>query len=170
MRRASVVLLVAAFALLGLAQPALAHNTLTGSNPADGASIADAPAEVTLTFDDDVQPGEGNQISVVGPDKTLWADGEVSIDGTKARVGLAPLGPEGRYTIAYRILSADGHPVTGKVGFTLTQAGDGQPVGRVESGGESGQGGVPLWVWIAGAGVLLAVGLVLALRMGREQE
>lgn len=170
MRRAVAVALVTAFALLGLAQPAFAHNTLTSSDPEDGSSIDAGPSRVTLTFNDDVQPGEGNQIAVVGPGNTLWTkDGGVEVDGRTASIPLAPLGPAGEYTLNYRILSADGHVVRDQLKFTLTKAGDGRPVGKLAET-EDGGDGVPLWVWIAGAGVLLAAGLVLALRMGKEPE
>ena len=75
------------------------------------------------------------------------------------------------------MLSADGHPVTGELTFTLTAAGTGTPatVDAAKSpGGTSSQAtsqtsastGVPIWVWIAGAVVLLAIGLTVALRSG----
>jgi hypothetical protein len=73
------------------------------------------------------------------------------------------------------VLSADGHPVTGELTFTLTAAGTGTPatVDAAKSPGssssaapQSGSTGVPIWVWIAGAVVLLAIGLTVALRAG----
>ena len=34
-----------------------------------------------------------------------------------------PLGPAGRYEVGYRIVSDDGHPVSGALSFTLTTPG-----------------------------------------------
>jgi hypothetical protein len=78
------------------------------------------------------------------------------------------------YTVAYRILSADGHPVEGAVRFTLTTAGTGTPAPSAAAqppttsgqGGHGG-GGMPVWPWIVGAAALLAIGVVFALRIGR---
>lgn len=172
MKRLIAAVLLAVFAAVGLAQPAFAHNTLTSSNPKDGSSIAVAPDAVTLTFNDDVQPGEGNQIVVGGPDGTRWTSGSepVDVDGTKASTALPPLGPAGKYTVAYRILSADGHVVKDVISFTLTEDGGGQPLSTGAAEGGEDPGGLPLWVWIVGAVVLLGAGLVFALRLGREQE
>ncbi|MFE6609818.1 copper resistance protein CopC [Amycolatopsis sp. NPDC057786] len=178
MRKAIVALAITGVAWLATATPALAHNVLISSDPAKGASIAAGPAKITLTFDQYVQNANVNQIAVIGPGGGQWAEGQVEVRDSVVTVPLRPLGPAGEYKIGYRILSADGHAVTGEVPFTLTAAGTGTPAsadaarsnaGQAETtpatGGE-GTSGVPIWVWIAGAVVLLAVGLTVALRTG----
>lgn len=178
---AATAIVVALAALLGFAAPALAHNSLTSSDPSKESAIEVAPDKVTLTFDQDVQAGGSdrviNQLVVNGPGGTQWAKGPVEVDGNVVTVALEPLGPKGEYKIGYRVLSADGHPVAGEVPFTLTKAGTGEPVGTSTPDGEqqagedatSESGGLPLWVWIAGAGGLLIIGVVLALRLGKDQ-
>ncbi|MGH3431895.1 MAG: copper resistance CopC family protein [Thermocrispum sp.] len=178
-----VMTVLAAVGLAELAQPAFAHNTLTSSNPAKNAKVDQAPEQVTLTFNADVQSGPGNQIVVSGPDGKQYTEpsAEVAVDGTSARVDVPSLGPAGKYTIGYRILSADGHVVQNQLSFTLTTADAAAAPGSSEPGGQtsggpaaSGEpaddGGLPLWVWIAGAAVLLGAGLVFALRLGRELD
>lgn len=177
MRKALIALAVTGVAWLATATPALAHNVLISSDPAKGASLAAGPAKVTLTFDQYVQNANVNQIAVVGPGGGQWAEGQVEVRDSVVSVPLRPLGPAGEYKIGYRILSADGHAVTGEVPFTLTAAGTGTPASAdaakgtgqattaPATGGE-GSTGVPIWVWIAGAVVLLAVGLTVALRTG----
>lgn len=181
MRRLATATLLALATLLGFATPALAHNTLTSSDPAKDAAIEVAPDKVTLTFDQAVQAGGSdrviNQVVVNGPGGTQWVKGPVEADGNVVTAALEPLGPKGEYKIGYRVLSADGHPVSGEIPFTLTKAGTGEPIGTSAPDGEqqagddptSDSGGVPLWVWIAGAAGLLIVGVVLALRLGKEQ-
>lgn len=170
MKRLFALVLLALVAAVGLAQPAFAHNTLIDSNPKDGAQVEAAPDTVTLKFNDDVQPGEGNQIVVNGPGGTRWtsAAAKVDVDGTTASAKLPALGPAGKYTVAYRILSADGHVVKNVISFTLTKDGGGQSLSAAAEDEESG--GLPPWVWIGGAVLLLGAGLVFALRLGREQE
>lgn len=176
--RMTTATLVAVLALLGAAPQALAHNTLTGSDPKEDATVDVAPEKVTLTFDQPVQPGEVNQVVVNGPDGDQWARGPVEVDGTEVSRSLGELGPAGEYTIGFRILSADGHPVTREIPFTLTTAGTGSPVetspaqqaepGDVKDAQEP-TSIIPVWVWIAGAVLLLGVGIVLAMRLGRER-
>ena len=173
MRKVLVTLALAAMAVLGTATPALAHNVLISTDPGKGATLDAGPAKVTLTFDAPVQGGDINQISVLGPGNTQWAEGSVEISSNVVSAPVRPLGPAGTYTVGYRILSADGHAVEGSYTFTLTKAGTGTPatagaaLGAATSSGGSG-GGVPIWVWIVGAVVLLGLGLTVALRMGRN--
>ncbi|XVS64528.1 copper resistance CopC family protein [Actinosynnema sp. CA-299493] len=165
--------LVAGAVALGTAAPAFAHNVLVSSDPKDGSQLAAGPATITLTFDQPVQAGEKfNTVTVTGPEGTRWeADGEPTVKDTSVVFPVRPLGPAAEYTVGYRILSADGHPVTGSLKFTLTTAGDGTPApaaSNAEGSGStsSGGGGVPIWVWIVGAAVLLGGGAFLALRGG----
>jgi methionine-rich copper-binding protein CopC len=176
MRKALVALALTVVAVLGTATPALAHNVLISADPANGSSVAAGPQKVSLTFDQYVQGADVNQIAVTGPGGGQWAEGPISVVNNVISAPLRPLGPAGKYTIGYRVLSADGHPVTGELTFTLTAAGTGTPatVDAAKSpGGASSQAtsqssstGVPIWVWIAGAVVLLAIGLTVALRSG----
>ncbi|WP_431918047.1 copper resistance CopC family protein [Micromonospora wenchangensis] len=100
------------------ASPALAHNSLTGSNPANGAKVATAPAAVELRFLAKLDPGR-TKITVTGPDNIPAAGGEPAFSGSRVRVPFAP-GAAGLYIVDYQLPSSDGHPVKGEVRFTLT--------------------------------------------------
>ncbi|HWC80241.1 MAG TPA: copper resistance CopC family protein [Pseudonocardiaceae bacterium] len=176
MRRLLIGCALAGAAVFGLATPAFAHNVLVGSNPADGARLATGPTSVELDFNAPVQNGP-NVITVIGPGGGHWEQTQnATVDGDTVATSVAPLGPAGVYTVGYRIISADGHPVQGEVTFTLTKAGNGKAVaggtaaGPAASGGGSGSGGLPVWVWIVGVLVLLGIGVVVVLRMGRRTE
>ncbi|WP_166442287.1 copper resistance CopC family protein [Nakamurella flava] len=113
--------------LLGLlvsavgAPAAAAHDTIESSNPADGATVATVPASVTLTFDE--QPQDFSPvIQVTGPDGADWADGTPTVSGTDVSVPVKAGAPAGAYQVAYRIVSSDGHPVTGELSFTAEAA------------------------------------------------
>lgn len=172
MKRALVALLFAGAAVLGTAAPAAAHNALISSDPKDKASLEVGPSSVTLTFDQDVQGGQGiNTISVVDANGGHYeVPGDPTIKDTQVTAQVNALGKAGEYKIGYRILSADGHPVSGELTFTLTKDGSGTPTTPASAGtaaGDSGSdGGLPIWVWIAGAVVLLGGGVFFALRAG----
>lgn len=168
MKRLAIVIGVACLALLGVATPAFAHNSLVSSSPANEASVESTPATIKLTFDQPVQNGEGlNSVTVKGPDDTAWRTGPVDVESNVVTTTLDELGPAGGYTITYRVVSADGHPVSGDVKFTLTTAGNGTPTTATEETDTGG--GLPIWVWIVGAVVLLGAGVTVAMRTGSKQ-
>jgi methionine-rich copper-binding protein CopC len=174
-----VAAVLAGLVTLGFATPAAAHNSLIGSDPKDGAALESGPARIELKFDQPVRAGGGfNTIAVIGPNNDHWEAGPATVASNVVSASVRPLGPAGEYKIGYRILSADGHPIDGELKFTLTKAGTGTPGPAVNPGPGAGgpglstqdSGGVPLWIWIAGAGVLLAAGVVLALRIGGKVQ
>ncbi|AJW41029.1 Copper resistance protein CopC [Rhodococcus sp. B7740] len=101
--------------------PAAAHATLQSSNPAENSVLDAAPDEVTLTFNQSVQSNFAT-VTVVGADGTQWGASDPVVDGSTVTVDLDGLGAAGDYTIGYRVVSADGHPITGSIPFQLTQA------------------------------------------------
>ncbi|MEU0991067.1 copper resistance protein CopC [Streptomyces sp. NPDC005953] len=112
--------------ILGLllfgAAPASAHAALTGSNPQDGAVVATAPSEVKLTFSEQIAMGK-DSIRVLEPsgkraDRATVRD--LSTGGTIAYgVELLPDLPQGTYTVAWRAVSADSHPISGAFTFSI---------------------------------------------------
>lgn len=166
----AATLLVGGLAVLA-AGPAAAHSILISVDPADGAQLTTGPARVTFTFNENLQPSFPS-VTVVGPDGNLWSKGQPVVDGPHVSIAVGELGPAGKYTMAYRVTSADGHPVSGTRSFTLTKPGTGTPGPKASaassssSGGSSG--GVPVWVFIVGAVVLFGGGLAFALFGGKK--
>ena len=99
-----------------------AHAQLASSTPADGASVRTAD-EVTLTFSEDVN-AQFVQVRVEGPGGDETA-GEPEVDGTDVVQQLLPDLPDGEHRVTYRVVSVDGHPVSGTLAFTTTGAGAG---------------------------------------------
>ncbi|MCX5141540.1 copper resistance CopC/CopD family protein [Streptomyces sp. NBC_00338] len=109
--------------LLAVAGPASAHAALTGSDPQDGAVVATAPKEVTLTFSEQVAMGEGS-IRILDPDgkraDTEKAPSDLTAGSTvKYGVSLHTGLPDGTYTVAWQAVSADSHPVSGAFTFSI---------------------------------------------------
>ncbi|MEV1316496.1 copper resistance CopC family protein [Micromonospora arborensis] len=103
--------------LLVPATPAAAHNSLTGSDPRDGARVATVPARIELRFLSKPAPAT-TKITITGPDNVV-AGGPPAFDGKRVRVPFKPAAA-GLYIVGYQLASSDGHPVKGEVRFTLT--------------------------------------------------
>jgi hypothetical protein len=126
---------------------------------------------VRFNFDAPVQLGN-DTIVVIGPDGKHWErTSHASVLGDSAATTVAPLGPAGKYTATYHIISADSHPVSGSITFDLTKAGTGKPVSAAAAvTGGGGGGGVPYWVWVVIAVVVLGGALFAALRPRRKAK
>ena len=118
MRRLLVSAVVSVLAILVVESgPAAAHASLVGSDPADGSSLAEAPRKVSMTFNENVGSGF---VAVTAPDGTQVKTANVRTVDHVLSADVAASDERGRYTVAYRIVSADGHPVSGEVTFTTT--------------------------------------------------
>ena len=116
-------LLVFAAAALGLAGPAAAHDAAESSSPAQGAALAAPPAEVSVTFSQ--KPlGIGASFSVKDASGAEWASGPVEVVDNVATQKLKAGGPAGEYTVAWRVVSSDSHPIEGTFSFTAAASGN----------------------------------------------
>lgn len=179
------------------ATPAAAHNSLTGSDPRDGARVATAPARIELRFLAKPDPAT-TKITVTGPDNVAALGGAPTFTGNRVRLPFKP-GRAGLYIVGYRVASSDGHPVSGEVRFTLTTGTPADPSASATapatavppaspSGGpaaassaDASLSAVPAaeertdsggrgWLWALGGAVLLAAlvaGLLLRRRSAR---
>ncbi|SDD84475.1 hypothetical protein SAMN05216270_10890 [Glycomyces harbinensis] len=120
MKRAVALLLAAAGGgalALGLAAPASAHAALTGTDPEDGAVLPEAPASVSATFSENLD-GPSTEIAVTDPAGAVVDVPDPTFDGdtfTQAMLYTEP----GTYTVAFRVISEDGHRVDDKLEFTV---------------------------------------------------
>ncbi|MFG3112494.1 copper resistance CopC/CopD family protein [Streptomyces tendae] len=107
--------------LLGGAGPASAHAALSSTDPGDGAVLQRAPGHVTLTFSESVglRDDSFRVLDPGGHRVRTGATGHAESRSDTARVALpAGLG-EGTYTVAWRVVSADSHPVSGAFTFSV---------------------------------------------------
>lgn len=131
----SRLLAAALFACLALAfgsAPAQAHDQLIGSNPKQGAKLDKQPEWIELEYSGEIQD-IGTEIRVER-DGEDYSAGEITVEGRTVKSALPDDLKPGDYTIAWRVVSQDGHPISGKVEFTiLDSAGSG---GEVEDTGD----------------------------------
>ncbi|WP_053752746.1 copper resistance CopC/CopD family protein [Streptomyces sp. MMG1533] len=110
--------------LLGGAGPASAHAALRGTDPKDGTVLKSAPRHLTLTFTESVGLLE-DSFRVLDPDNHRLRTGKAqhAPEGSDtARVTLPAKLAEGTYVVAWRVVSADSHPVSGAFTFSVGKA------------------------------------------------
>ena len=128
-----------ALALLGAA-PASAHAQLVETDPADGEQLDEAPTSVELTFSEHIEQ-IGSQVVITDAGGTEVQDGDPQIDGPTLTQDLIDERPEGSYTVQWRVVSADGHPVSGEFTFEAAAAAGAQADGADASADDEGTDG-----------------------------
>ncbi|MGW3552254.1 copper resistance CopC/CopD family protein [Streptomyces griseoincarnatus] len=114
-----LLILAVAGALLAGAAPVSAHAALTGSDPAQGAVVDTAPSQVSLTFSEPIAVGD-DSVRVLDPKGERVDKGApANPSGTTYSVRLVSGLPDGTYTVAYQVVSADSHPVAGAFTFSV---------------------------------------------------
>ncbi|MFD3937875.1 copper resistance protein CopC [Streptomyces sp. NPDC058611] len=120
--RLALVLAALLASLFTAASPAAAHAALTASDPKEGAVVATAPAQVSLSFSEQVAMGD-DSIRVLDPQGRRVDTGELRdmCSGHIIRYGTALNSglPEGTYTVAWQAVSADSHPISGAFTFSI---------------------------------------------------
>jgi methionine-rich copper-binding protein CopC len=116
--------LLALALLLVVPAPAFAHDALEGSAPTSGATVTAVPDEVRLDFGE--QPlGVGAEVRVTDPSGTSWSDGAPQVVDRSVHQRLRSGGPAGTYTVVWRVVSADSHPVEGTFTFSVAPGASG---------------------------------------------
>jgi copper transport protein len=135
-------LLLALVALAIAAPAASAHATLEATTPARGAAVKAEPAQVVFRFNEPVE-GTFGAVRVFDAKGTRVDDNHVGHPGgagEKIAVGLRSGLAHGAYTATYRVVSADGHTVSGGFVFDIGAAGaaPGASVADLLDGARSG--------------------------------
>ena len=112
---ALVLVAVAVGSPLGTAAPAAAHIDLVAAEPSQDATVASLDV-VRLRFSGPLRP-EFATLAVTGADGARVDSGSPAVAGVEISVpvNVTAAGP---YTVAYRVLSPDGHPVEGSYAVT----------------------------------------------------
>lgn len=181
--RAAVVAALAAWLTVGLgAGQAAAHADLVATTPAAEAVLQQPPAQIELTFSEDVQ-ADFTQIAVLDPAGSDTATIPAAVEGAVVAQPVTLTAP-GPYSVSYRIVSADGHTVAGTYSFTYTppaenaasspatvpSAGATDPVPSAaiqDASANRGADGLPVG-WLLGAGAAAVAVLTAAVLRARR--
>jgi copper transport protein len=142
-----IVGLATLLAVLCFATGASAHASLVATEPGDGSVLAATPKTIQLRFNESVMPAV---ISLIDAEGKTRDDATVrAIDQTI--VITPPLSlPRGTQVVSYRVISQDGHPVSGSLVFSI-----GTPTGTAVAPESTGP--VAVLIWLTRIGVYLGL-------------
>jgi len=128
-RTAGMVMAAAAgLTVLALPSSASAHSDLVGTAPAAGTVAKDPVNEVSLEFASPILP-ELTAVVVTRGGSGVPVDDPV-VDGSTVTASVDGAARPGEYTVAYRTVAADGHPITGSFSFEVAARPQGAAVAR----------------------------------------
>jgi copper transport protein len=157
--RAAAATAVAVLSLLGAAPAAFAHATLEETTPANATVVVAAPSSVELRFSEQVETALGSVRVFDSRLRRVDAGGIRHVGGDRITAGLRAGLPKGTYTVAWRVVSADSHPVHGAFVFHVGAESVGDP--GIALGSLPGSS-PPSWIDPA-FGVIRFVGFVVML-------
>jgi copper resistance protein C len=182
LRRATAAALAALLVLLSLvlvaafATPASAHAELDNTVPADGATVTQTPGSLQLSFSEPID-AELASLVVRSPGGRDLTAGPARQSGSGLIQPITESPKAGPIQVSYRVVSLDGHPVTGSYSFEVLRgnpdAARAEPGSAAASGAGDDDSGVSLTGPLLGAGavlLLLVAGAVLARRRRDGQE
>ncbi|MGB8647422.1 MAG: copper resistance protein CopC, partial [Anaerolineae bacterium] len=101
-----------------------AHASLVKANPAPNAVLGQAPGQVQLWFDEEVEPAF-SQVQVIDSARTRVDSGSLALAPGDSKSLVTPLKPlgNGTFAVVWKVLSAtDGHITRGVYAFSVGQA------------------------------------------------
>ena len=155
---------------------AQAHTALELSTPSNNQSIEFMPTDLSATFDEDLIEIEGevvNTLELQSADGVSYELSPATIAGpvVSAKVGDGEY-PAGKYLLKYRVVSADGHPVTGEISFSTQSA---TTIGSIAAEPvttayipEPVDSSSNAWLYLLG-GAILVVGILFGVKRKRDR-
>jgi methionine-rich copper-binding protein CopC len=99
-----------------------AHSDLISSNPATEANLEQIPESFSLTFNEELISIEGESVNTLTLQGTDGANYDLLAPTVVGAVLSAKASsadyPAGDYLLKYRVVSADGHPISGEIAFS----------------------------------------------------
>lgn len=115
-------LLIAFGMILATASPASAHDELIGSDPATGSTLDGLPAQLTLTFSAEIADDEGaSVVEVTDAAGASLTGGTPTVHDNVLTQPLAGAA-SGAVKVLWKVVSSDGHPISGEFSFTVEGA------------------------------------------------
>lgn len=132
-------MLLAVFSSLATALAASAHAALTSMTPAAGSTVTVPPPAVVLRFSEPVSSSFAAVTVTDGAGASVVA-GRPAVNGSTVTQPLRQLG-SGTYSVTFRVVSADGHPVSETAAFTVRPTPSASPSSTAASGSSAGPAG-----------------------------
>ncbi|MGI3226090.1 copper resistance protein CopC [Streptomyces phaeochromogenes] len=120
-RAVALVALLGTLFLLGGAGSASAHSAVRETTPGEGTVLKSAPKQVTMTFTESVGITD-DSLRVLSPENRRVNAGDTEHASGRSDSVRVPLDDglaDGTYTVAWRVVSADSHPISGAFTFSI---------------------------------------------------
>ena len=117
MRKLFQVIAFLTVSLLVMPNFVFAHSSLVSSNPADNQTVTEEIKEIVLEFNGNIEPL--STLTVTDEQGTEYPVADIKVENTKMFAALAQSLKTGVYTVNWKIVSGDGHPVEGAFSFTV---------------------------------------------------
>ena len=105
--------------LFAFSSTASAHTGLTSSSPADGEEITEDIHEIVLEFNTKIETISTVKVFNENKEEIIVRNTQVS-DNVMTGGFMSPL-DNGTYTVEWKIIGADGHPIQGTYSFMVSQ-------------------------------------------------
>ncbi|WP_144512439.1 copper resistance CopC/CopD family protein [Bacillus mycoides] len=138
MQRLGAWLLIACVLIILIPKSASAHAYVVKSNPAENETLKKAPSVVKIEFDEDIQVSSFNTLFVRDTSGKRVDLKDAHIDKKNKKIleaGLKENLKNGLYSIQWKAISADGHPIQGVIPFRIGSAEAGTDDIKVEEMG-----------------------------------
>lgn len=175
---------LSALLVVAAAHPASAHAELLATDPEAGQVMSASPGRATLTFS---EPIEGALVTATLKVGSADARKVPAIaNGRRVQVEFPPGLPGGTWRVAYRVVSADSHPITGTFAFEVRTPSSPSPTGGAEltrtpdplpsgldqdkraSSDRGGPGVAGPWALVGGLALLVAAVILFVARPRRR--
>ena len=117
------IAIVMSCSLLCVLPFASAHGEIVETWPEQNANVVAVPNEIWIQFDGNLQQLSGKAINTLAVSDSTGVDigvGEPLIEGGRISIKVSDQAAEGMFTVRYRIVSQDAHPVEGSYTFNVS--------------------------------------------------
>jgi methionine-rich copper-binding protein CopC len=97
------------------------HSQLVSSDPVDGSVLSAPPNQLVLTFNEALLK-EAVAVAIANGAGEAVSGAVATAVGAIVTIPWPSDLPPDNYSVSYRIVSGDGHPITGSIGFSYTSA------------------------------------------------
>jgi copper transport protein len=156
-------LIIAVFSIMLFALPRMssAHAYIVKSNPSENQTMSESPNKVTIEFDEIIQATFYSiQVFNMKGIQVSNGNGKINPNNTKIlETNIKKELPKGIYSIKWRVVSSDGHPIDGVIPFQIGDGSKNQALQTSKTSGYVPQFDLILIRWIQYISGAMFVGL-----------
>jgi methionine-rich copper-binding protein CopC len=119
--RSLVVVVAGLMAAIAPISAASAHDQLKSTDPAANSTVATAPSTITLTFEE-APLAQGDFVTATSATGEIVALGAPVVNEDTVSATWPASASSGTYTVSWRVVADDGHPVDGTFAFTIAES------------------------------------------------